>query len=118
MKESPYGNHLANWEFGKAQAPFPLTLTLSLRERGKPGCRLGCRKVPPASPAPVFARNRTMILPLPEGEGRDEGEGRKRTSMHPVKIEAGAKGETIRATRVFSRRKQPMGAATRFLKTL
>ena len=33
MKESSYGNHLANWECGKAQVAFPLTPALSLRER-------------------------------------------------------------------------------------
>ena len=75
MKETPYGNHLANCGFGKTQVAFPLTLTLSLGERGQPGGRLGVRKVASANPAPVFARNQSVILPLPEGEGRGEGEG-------------------------------------------
>ena len=88
MKESPYGNHFANWEFGKARAPFPLTPALSLGERGEPGGFTGCRQVHPASPAPDFAGGKPAILPLPEGEGRGEGEGNQRTAIPPETLEA------------------------------
>jgi hypothetical protein len=102
----------------RAQAAFPLTLTLSLRERGKPGGFTVCRKMVPANPAPDLAIRRPMILPLPEGEGRGEGEGSERTAMPPESIEVASEGSTIRIIPAFSGCKDPVGAAAQFLKTL
>src|SRR6266478_5759245 len=50
------------------QGPFPLTPALSLRERENQGPRWNNSKWRP------FSNALPMILPLPEGEGRGEGE--------------------------------------------
>ncbi len=63
-------------------APFPLTLTLSLGERGKPGGFTSGRKEHPANPTQGFSIGRATILPLPKGEGRGEGEGNPLLSGH------------------------------------
>src|SRR6266481_8091228 len=55
------------------QGPFPLTPALSLRERENQEPRWNDSKQRPFSNAPP------MMLPLPEGEGRGEGERIVRT---------------------------------------
>ena len=61
--------------FFSLDAPFPLTLTLSLGERGQPLPVF----VKPVSHRAGFSRGFAQplgaFLPLPEGEGRGEGEG-------------------------------------------
>ena len=54
---------------------FPLTLALSLRERGQQSRVSVSPRALLANPASGFAVGRNTILPLPKGEGRGEGEG-------------------------------------------
>ncbi len=55
-------------------APFPLTLTRSLGEREKQPDATRFSNGLPTNPALSFPAGRKTILPLPEGEGRGEGE--------------------------------------------
>jgi hypothetical protein len=59
-----------------SNALFPLTLTLSPRERESPFPR--CK---PFDSARLIER-RARVLPLPEGEGWGEGKGDSRLSCH------------------------------------
>jgi hypothetical protein len=54
--------------------PFSLTLTLSRWERGQQSARLTFAEMPSANPVAHLDGQRPMILPLPAGEGRGEGE--------------------------------------------
>ena len=54
--------------------PFPLTLTLSLREREQQSPVLIFSTLCMANPALCFANGRESVLPLLGGEGRGEGE--------------------------------------------
>src|SRR5207249_1000773 len=55
------------------RTPFPLTLTLSHREREQPAPRRIVRDVRWADTALGFAESQRRILPLPRGEGGGEG---------------------------------------------
>ena len=73
IKRSSVGNK----RIGGAGVPFPLTPALSLREREE-------RSPRPASHNATDLRALTDFLPLPEGEGRGEGECRalRTTALH------------------------------------
>ena len=53
---------------------FPLTLTLSLREREQRAFDVCSAKNCSPNSAPVVIERRGTVLPLPKGEGRGEGE--------------------------------------------
>jgi hypothetical protein len=57
-------------------APFPLTLTLSLGERGQPLSVFRNSDGRRAEASLGFAKRLETILPLPKGEGRGEGKAR------------------------------------------
>ena len=65
----------------RVHTAFPLTLALSLRERGQQSRVPVSPRVLLANPASGFAVGRKTILPLPEGEGRGEGEGNELQSL-------------------------------------
>jgi hypothetical protein len=58
----------------RTEAPFPLILTFSLREKEQPGGRQTFPQRVRPIPRRAFAGSRTTILPLLAGEGRGEGE--------------------------------------------
>ena len=60
---------------------FPLTLALSLGERGQQSRVPVSPRVLLANPASGFAVGRKTILPLPKGEGWGEGEGNEPQSL-------------------------------------
>jgi len=62
--------------FALVDNSFPLTLALSLGERGQRSEASFHWNAPPANPAPGLAERRRMILPLPKGEGGGEGKRR------------------------------------------
>lgn len=57
-----------------SKAVFTKTLTLSLRERGQQADGSLFSEAHLANTALSFAKRLKTILPLPEGEGRSEGE--------------------------------------------
>ncbi len=59
---------------GSKFAPFPLILTFSLGEKEPSSAALDFFVRPLANPVADFRPRRKTILPLPEGEGRGEGE--------------------------------------------
>jgi hypothetical protein len=64
-------------------AAFPLTLTLSQRERGQPAVVCVFPDARPANPALHFSERRSAFLPLPMGEGRGEGGRSNKTNSLP-----------------------------------
>ena len=64
----------------RAILPHPGPLPLG---EGTAGNAAGCLADSPANPAPAFAERRTIILPLPAGEGGGEGERPPRSARAP-----------------------------------